>query len=272
VSRVAHISDTHFGTERAEVVLALEQLLAQQRPDIVVLSGDITQRARQVQFTAARAFVDRLDARVIAIPGNHDIPLFDIFARAVAPFANYRRAFGHELEPSFESDDLLVLMVNTARAHRHKDGEVSRGQVARVAARLQRATSRQLCIVVTHQPVSVIREQDLPNRLHGHQHAVTAWSSAGADLILGGHIHLPYIQPLRQPYPHIERDVWAVQAGTSLSHRLRDGIDNSCNIIHYDAGRDGHGCHVERWDFNAATGVFRVVSDTPLLLDRRSAL
>lgn len=272
MSRIAHISDTHFGTERAEVVLALELLLAQQRPDIVVLSGDVTQRARQVQFTAARAFVDRLDARVIAIPGNHDIPLFDILSRIATPFSHYRRAFGRDLEPTFETNDLLILMVNTARARRHKDGEVSRAQIERVAARLRAARPRQLRVVVTHQPVFVTREQDVGNLLHGHEAAIEAWSAAGGDIILGGHIHLPYIQPLRQRYPRIERDIWAVQAGTALSHRLRDGIDNSCNIIHYDAAQDGHGCHVERWDFDAATGAFRRINDTRLLLDRPSAM
>jgi 3',5'-cyclic AMP phosphodiesterase CpdA len=271
LSLIAHISDTHFGTERAEVVSALEAMLGSAGPDLIVLSGDITQRASAVQFTAARAFLDRLDAPVLAIPGNHDIPLFDIFARLMRPFGNYRRAFGDDLEPTFESADLLVLAVNTARAHRHKDGEVSPAQIERVAARLATAEKGQLRVVVVHQPVFVTRAQDVGNLLHGHQAAVHAWARAGGDLVLGGHIHLPYIQPLRQRYEDLERDLWAVQAGTALSHRLRDGIDNSCNLIYYDAGKDGHGCHVERWDFDVATEAFRRVADTQLLLDRPAA-
>ena len=89
MSVLLQISDTHFGTEQPQVVEALVALAAQQRPDVVVLSGDITQRARPAQFLAAKAFVDRLGAPVLAIPGNHDIALFDLWARLTGPYARY---------------------------------------------------------------------------------------------------------------------------------------------------------------------------------------
>ena len=108
-------------------------LAGQQRPDLVVLSGDITQRARSAQFRAARAFVDRLEAPVLAIPGNHDIALFDLWSRLVRPFARHAAAFGQVLEPVHATDDLLVIGVNTTRPWRHKNGEVSYAQVERVA-------------------------------------------------------------------------------------------------------------------------------------------
>src|SRR5512139_230131 len=93
------VSDPHFGTEQAVVVDALAALARQQRPDLVVLSGDITQRARPAQFRAARAFADRLGAAVLAVPGNHDIPLFDLWTRLRRPYARYMAAFGTDLEP-----------------------------------------------------------------------------------------------------------------------------------------------------------------------------
>jgi hypothetical protein len=129
------ISDTHFGTERATVVDALTALARQQRPDLVVLSGDITQRARPAQFRAARAFTDRLGAPVLAVPGNHDIPLFDLWARLRSPYGRYSAAFGTDLEPGAPLSELLVVCVNTTRPWRHKDGEVSALQIDRVARR-----------------------------------------------------------------------------------------------------------------------------------------
>ena len=139
------ISDPHFGTERPGVVEALLQLAAREQPELVVLSGDITQRARRSQFTAARAFIDRLGAiPALVIPGNHDIPLFNLFARVLHPYANHRRVFGADLEPVFESRELLVIGLNTTRRARHTDGEVPAEQIERAARRLERATPLQL--------------------------------------------------------------------------------------------------------------------------------
>ena len=138
MTRILHFSDTHFGTERKAVVEAALDLAAAQAPDLVVLSGDITQRARRRQFAAARAFIERLSLPVLAVPGNHDIPLFNVFARALNPYGNYKRALGAVLEPVFENPGLLAIGVNTTRPRRRKDGEISEAQIAR-AQRLRQA-------------------------------------------------------------------------------------------------------------------------------------
>jgi 3',5'-cyclic AMP phosphodiesterase CpdA len=251
------ISDPHFGTEQPRVVAALSRLIETMPPDLVIVSGDITQRARKRQFAAARAFFDTLGATpALVVPGNHDIPLFNLFVRCFKPYANHQRAFGAELEPSFESRDVMVLGVNTTRPYRHKDGEVSMQQVKRVSARLESATARQLRIVVTHQPVAVTRAQDEDNLLHGRERAVPRWARAGADLIVGGHIHLPYVLPLHDTFANLPRRLWAVQAGTALSSRTRGSIGNSVNVIRYCADASdaaGRRVVVERWDY-ADTG------------------
>src|SRR5690606_3679902 len=101
---VLHISDPHFGTERPQVVQALERLAHAQAPALVILSGDVTQRARKVEFKQAGAFMDRLAAPArLVIPGNHDIPLFDLFTRMFRPYARYERIFGADLEPIHDS-------------------------------------------------------------------------------------------------------------------------------------------------------------------------
>ena len=268
---ILHLSDPHFGTEQPQVVEALVRLAAAQQPRLLVLSGDITQRARRSQFRSARRFVDRLGiADVLAIPGNHDIPLFNLAARLFAPYGNHCGEFGTDLEPAFESGRLLVLTLNTTRRYRHKHGEVSPEQVERVAARLARASADQLRIVVTHQPVAVTLDDDLRNLLRGREHAMRRWAEAGADLILGGHIHLPFAVPLHEREPALTRPLWAVQAGTAVSSRVRRGVPNSVNLLRYEgaAGSTGasRACLLERWDYAAAHGDFRQAASLDLPL------
>lgn len=261
------ISDTHFGTERPVVVEALVELVHRQAPSVLVLSGDITQRALPEEFQAARAFVDRLRVpRVLAVPGNHDIPLFNLVQRFFTPYARHRRAFGNELEPAFESEGLLLLSVNTTRRYRHKNGEVSARQIERVSKRLRNAHSAQLRVIVTHQPVAVTRTCDEHDLLRGHGLAVREWAQAGADLVLGGHIHLPFMMPLHVKHPGLARRMWALQAGTALSIRLRHGTGNSINLIRYAAvpSSGQRSAVVERWDYAEGLQRFEQVSTEAL--------
>lgn len=267
MSILLQISDPHFGTEQPPVVAALLDLARQLMPDVVALTGDITQRARKSQFAAATQFVAQLPSnRIIAIPGNHDIPLFNLVARVFAPYANYRRAFGIDLEPLYEDDHILVICVNTTRPWRHTDGEVSSNQIEHVARRLRSARKPQLRIVVVHQPVHAIRSADLTNLLHGRERAVRTWAEAGADLIMGGHIHLPYVRPLDDHFDDLPRRMWAVQAGTAVSHRVRHEAPNSVNVIRHHAKQVT--CEIERWDFAAASREFRCVEMLTVELDR----
>lgn len=255
MSVVLQISDPHFGTEQPPVVDALVAFARQQQPDLSVLSGDVTQRARRAQFGAAKAFVERLGAPVVAVPGNHDIPLFDLWTRLRRPYARHRAVFGAELEPVFSSPTLLVICVNTTRAYRHKHGEVSEHQIRRVAQRLAAASERQLRVVVVHQPVAVTREEDRVNLLRGHGAAVQCWSAAGADLVMGGHIHLPYVTELTALHG-LPRSMWAVQGGTAVSSRVRSGAPNSVNLLRWNQAAFPGRCLIEQWDFCSVQQAF----------------
>lgn len=252
MSVVLQLSDTHFGTEQPQVVDALISLARLQQPDLLVLSGDITQRARPAQFQAARAFMHQLDAPFVAIPGNHDIPLFDVWTRLRRPYARHMAAFGAELEPVFSSPDLMVICVNTTRPWRHKHGEVSAPQIHRVAQRLAQAQPEQLRIVVVHQPIAVARAEDATNLLRGHAAALQAWAAAGADLVMGGHIHLPYVMAVND----LARPLWAVQAGTAVSARVRAGVPNSVNLLRWGADAPTGHCQIEQWNYVADERAF----------------
>lgn len=263
------VSDPHFGTEQPPVVEALAALSTAQKPDVLIVSGDITQRARPWQFSAARRFIERLALpRTLVIPGNHDIPLVDVFTRAFKPYAHHRRAFGHDLEPLLDLPDLLAIGVNTTRRYRHIDGEVSTAQVERVSQRLRAASPGQLRVVVTHQPVDVPHANDEHDLLHGHTRAARAWTEAGADVFMGGHIHLPYVRPLGLRFPGMPRRSWCVQAGTATSWRVRPDAPNSVNLMRYGLPGRSDQCTVERWDFTMARARFECVETWELSLER----
>jgi 3',5'-cyclic AMP phosphodiesterase CpdA len=266
-------SDPHFGTEQPAAVDALVQLAHEQRPDVLLLSGDITQRATNAQFDRARAFVSRLQVpRILAIPGNHDIPLFDLMTRIISPYARYRRIFGPDLEPEFENGEVLVITLNSTRRYRHVDGALSLAQIDRVVRRLARAQPAQWRMILMHHPVAVTRKEDLHNLAHGHAAAVQRWAAAGADLVAGGHIHLPFVLPLRERWPHLPRAMWALQAGTAVSTRVRAEVGNSVNIIRLGASLRAlepntdavRHCVVERWDHLAKSGHFECVQSHTL--------
>jgi 3',5'-cyclic AMP phosphodiesterase CpdA len=262
VSVLLQISDTHFGTEQPAVVTALLALAQRERAALHVLSGDITQRARRAQFDAARAFVERLPpAPCMVIPGNHDIPLYDVATRLFAPYRHFRRVFGADLESEFDTPDMRVIGLNTTRRWRHKHGVVSREQIDRVATRLAAAEPGQLRVVVTHQPVAVPDTHEAKHILRGADAALRAWSAAGADLLLGGHIHLPYVINVANR-TGLPRRIWCVQAGTAVSHRIRSGIPNSVNLVRYTRSDPRRIC-IERWDYSVAADAFeKHTSDT----------
>ena len=257
MSCLLHLSDTHFGTEQPEVLAALRRLALAVRPDVLLMSGDITQRATAAQFRAARAFVDSLDiAAVVAIPGNHDIPLLALNQRLFSPYARFSASFGNELEPGYESDDVRVITVNSTRWYRHKNGTLSARQIEAGARRLAQARPGQWRLVMMHHPIAVTQPRDIVNRVHHHAAAIQRWREAGADLVLGGHIHLPYVVPLHRTAEAAaghastlrpQRPVWAVQAGTAMSWRVRREAGPSVNVIRTHAGVHRLAL-VERWD------------------------
>lgn len=134
-------------------------------------------------------------------------------ARLTRPYACYAKVFGADLEPVHSSPDLLVVGANTTRQWRHKNGEVSTAQIDRVAKLLTAASPQQLRMVVVHQPMAMTEARDRPDLLRNHSAAPRTWAAAGADLVLGGHIHLPYMLAQHG----LARRLWVVRAATAVS-------------------------------------------------------
>lgn len=252
--RIAQISDPHFGTEVGAVRDALLADLHAHPPDLLLLTGDITQRARRAQFAAARDFLDALPPTPrLCLPGNHDLPLFDVFTRFTRPYGRFRRFISAQREPVFEDARLAVLSVDATSPWRHKDGKVDAAQIEGIASRIARLP-QPFRLVATHQPLASATVGDRRNVIHGAQQALPRWIGAGADLFLGGHIHLPYCLPVGTPDGR--RRAMLLQAGTCISHRTRQGVPNSYNIIVLEQDLAQRRMHMEQRDFDPTTGAF----------------
>jgi 3',5'-cyclic AMP phosphodiesterase CpdA len=245
VSLLLHLSDPHFGSEDPRAVDALLALAALERPDVVVASGDITQRARPGEFDAALSFFERLAARhALVVPGNHDIPLWDLPRRWRAPFAGFRRAFGDELEPRLSSPGVWIAGLVSARPWRHEGGALSNQQVQRTAQWLAAAPPGALKVVVTHHPVASLHWHDEDAVLAGARGALLQWMQAGVHLALCGHTHAPYAVPVRGAAAP-RRTLWVAQAGSCVSRRVRRGAAHSVHLLR----RGSAGAwRIEQWD------------------------
>lgn len=230
---LVHLSDVHFGRTDDVVVAAIIPFIRSLAPDMVVLSGDLTQRAKPEQFRAARRFLDALPGPQIVVPGNHDIPLHNVYQRFVQPLDKYRRFISRDLEPFHYDGEIAVAGINTARSLTFKDGRVNEGQMQRLHDRLAPLDERITKFVVTHHPF------EIPEGMHDDQlvgrakEAVKVFLRAGADVLLSGHLHTTHIASTATRYPVDGRAALVVQAGTATSTRGR-GETNSFNRIRSD--------------------------------------
>ncbi len=242
---LAHISDLHFGAESPDVVEGLLEDLATIAPSVVAVSGDLTQRARRSEFAAARLFLDRIRAPKLVVPGNHDIPFFDVVRRFVRPLARFRRYIAAEVDPFFSTEAIAVLGLNTARSNTWKDGRLSPAQIDGLRQRFCPLPPQVLKVLVTHHPFLPPPGDPEPPLVGRAALALQAAEACGVDLVLAGHLHHGYTGDIRTHHVGIKRAILVAQAGTATSHRLRNEA-NSYNVIRTSPGRLGFSLRV--WD------------------------
>lgn len=239
--RLAHLSDLHFGRHDPLVVDSLARALAEERPDLVVVSGDFTQRARRAQFRAAGAFLERLrDAGLLtlSVPGNHDVPLYDVLRRFLDPLSCYRRWIDEDLCPFHHDEEVAVLGINTARSLTIKDGRVSPEQMERIRRCFAAAAPAASKVLVTHHPLVALPWGEDGEVLEAAGRAaptLKAAMEAGVQLLLAGHHHRPF-NGSATAFVAAADELLVVQAGTSTSTRTRDHA-NSFNLLTFEGER-----------------------------------
>ena len=231
---LVHISDIHFGRVDYNIVERLKEKIEEIKPHLVIVSGDLTQRARSHQFIEARAFLEALPHPQIVVPGNHDIPMDNIFARFFSPLEKYKRYITEDLQPFYRDEEIAVIGINTARSMTIKDGRINEAQIAGIREKMCALDDKMLKIVVTHHPFDLpagFKESDIVDNAAA---AMPQLADCGADVFLSGHLHVSRITHTAERYKlDSGKSALVIQAGTATSTRGR-GEANSFNVIEFE--------------------------------------
>lgn len=242
---IAHLSDMHFGAHEPLVTQDLVASVEAERPDLVVLSGDFTQRAQAKQFEEALAFSNKLPEPKLVIPGNHDMPLWNVAARIFAPYRNYNRF----IEPigiagaAYRDQEMAVIGLNTARRFTGKNGRISKEQVERVREFFAGLGEGMTRVLVTHHPIGQIANEVFVDLAFRSQLAFPSLVDAGVQVMLSGHHHRCLSGTVEETED--KEQALIVYAGTANSTRTRDGDGNTYNLICIDG--DHVVVRVMRW-------------------------
>ncbi|MGY5392247.1 metallophosphoesterase family protein [Acinetobacter sp. NigerLNRRAM0016] len=249
-----HLSDLHFGTERPACLTAIQEFCREQQPELVVVSGDLTQRARYREFFHCKQFLDSLNCPYIVVPGNHDIPLYHVWDRIFNPFTRYQLFFGN-MEMTLETEHFYVIGVNSIRRRYHTRGHISLEQIQQIDQILKQAPADKIKIIAAHQPFYTppddphgIKDCPLLGRM-----ALEVWSQSGLKALLHGHLHQSAVFDLNSIY-HLGagHPVLDIHAGTATSYRLHHALSNSFNVIDKQAD-------VRHYQFNLQQARFELL-------------
>lgn len=230
---LAHVSDLHFGRVDPAVLHALTNAIELAKPDVMVVSGDLTQRAHAIEFEKARIFLDTLPQPQIVVPGNHDIPLYHVLSRWLVPLDNFRRYINRNVAPFYVDEEIAILGINSARSWTFKKGSINRDQVAHGCELLSQIGSDVTRIIVTHHPYDAPGSMDNRNLIKRARMAMAGFARCHVDMILSGHLHVGLISQSSARYQTPGHSALVILAGTATSSRLR-GERNSFNIIRID--------------------------------------
>lgn len=244
---VVHLSDLHFGKVDPALLDPLVEAVNALAPDVVVVSGDLTQRARTAQFLEARAFLERLPLPQVVVPGNHDVPLHNIVHRLLKPLEKYRRHIELNLSPSFVDAEIAVLGVNTTRSLVIKNGRINSAQLESVREAFARVGNDVMKVIVTHHPFDVPPGIDAGERVGRAEAAMAMFAQCGVDVLLAGHLHTSRTAGTGARYALAGYEALVVSAGTATSIRGR-GEANSFNVLRLQKQR----VEVERFEWLAA--------------------
>ena len=232
---LVHLSDLHFGRVDPVVVDVVRDTVRALEPDLVAVSGDFTQRARARQFSEARAFLESLPRPQLIVPGNHDVPMHNFFARFFNPLGGYRHHMTDDLQPHYMDPELVVIGTDTTRSFTIGGGGIRRRELRRIRDLLKRADRSAVIVLVAHHPFDEPHAGAAFGRARPGAEAVERLACEGIDVFLTGHLHVTFAGPTAKRYNVGGRSAIVVEAGTATSTRVR-GEPNSFNVLRIEDG------------------------------------
>ena len=240
---ILHVSDLHFGPPYHDGVgEALLKFAHRLKSDCIVASGDFTQRAREEQFAAARAWLDQLPkVPTIVTPGNHDVPLYRGLERLLDPYRYYRQHISPQLDSVTEIPGAVIVSLNsTAPRQAITNGRIHRWQIDLAREAFTGLPDETHRIVVSHHHFAPPPDWEGADVMPKAKRALDAFTAMRVDLILGGHLHRAYIGNSLDVYAGADREhgIIIAQSGTSTSRRgrAREREKNSLNVIRLGGG------------------------------------
>ncbi|NNM06009.1 MAG: 3',5'-cyclic-nucleotide phosphodiesterase [Gemmatimonadetes bacterium] len=235
---ILHGSDLHFGRPFDEAVARVfRETIRGISPDLLVLSGDFTQRAKVREYRLAREFLDSLpDVPTVVTPGNHDVPLYRVWERVFAPLRNYRQFLSEELDTVTRVEGAVVVSLNsTAPLRAVVNGHLTDPQLLFAAEALKDARPTDLRVLVFHHHLAPAPDYESDQVLKGYQRCIRAFEKMKVDLILGGHLHRSFTANTQDVIPGKRKDggIVIAHSGTTTSTRgrARERNKNTLNLI-----------------------------------------
>jgi predicted MPP superfamily phosphohydrolase len=219
---IIHFSDLHFGRIQDLVLSDLEKYLKenQETLSLVILTGDLTQRAKKAQFIAAKDFLEKIKTPIFVVPGNHDVPLYNLFLRFFTPYSRFRKYMGNLISNYYEDDDVAVFGLWTVNPYRIQAGKISESDILNVAEKFKAVPDHKIKILAGHHPIATYEEPKIKKLFE-------KLIALKPDFLMWGHDHqssIKYFEDKTKTLPIM------LASGTTVSSRVRVEA-NSFNLI-----------------------------------------
>ncbi len=244
MKKIIHISDLHFGMQDNKIAKILLTDINNYKPDLVVISGDLTQRAKSGQYEIASDFLAEIKCPYIAVPGNHDISLWNIFRRFFNPLKRFKKYITEQEFPTYTDENMIVVGVNSARSLTLISGRISNKQIEYLKNLFCKISEPIFKAIVIHHnliPSDSIRSHKLMGR---SSKFISQLKDCGINMIFSGHIHQYYSVDVNKHYKDADSIILA-QAVTAISSRT-SREKNSYN--HIELNKDSITIKVMEYD------------------------
>jgi 3',5'-cyclic AMP phosphodiesterase CpdA len=215
--KIIHISDLHFGLHKEELIPYFLTDINKIKPEIILISGDMTHRATSSQYKLLQKFINELPGLVLTVPGNHDIPLNNVFERLLYPFKHYKRYISQELMVHAEIGGVKILGVNSVNPFVIKDGKLS-SQTLENIKNYFASPFAGVNLLFFHHNFDYV--EGLHKPLQNYNQFLNCLKESSIHIVCTGHLHFASVGLIQK---NNDQPCLRLHAGSLLCQRNRDG-------------------------------------------------